>query len=593
MKELIFILKRINKEEKSIFWLIFLYTLLFSVYPFIWIFVPANIIKNLSVYSVKDIIILVFISGIIAAFSIFIISMIRGNYRMKMNKVRYTCIRDLLKISLTMPYEKTMDTIIHDKIRRSSRSIQSPTIGMGRIILSSLDIFAEIIIFIGLISILYSLSFWIVLIILFVIYLNYYASKKKNDFQKEFWDNSEKDSRKFSNIYEVAIDPIRKKDSVFYSLFSILESYLNIFKNNICEISKINSKKTFGMDILISFANLIRDIALFSWISFSLINNKIELSDFFIFSVGIISLVVVAHSLSLKFSRMKFDISFLSIFIDFVEESKSWDKNINQIESFNSIGFIEIKNISFKYPNTNKYIFKDFSLNIKAGEKIAIVGINGAGKSTLINLICRLYKLEKGQIMIDGIDIWKIPFNEYIKKISVVFQDSMLLPYTIRENITMSSDIDEYHYNNIINQCDLDKLISSLYNKDDSYLLKILDEKGVDLSGGQKQKLFLARAIYKKSSSVLILDEPTAALDAIAESELYQKYSKFSENKTSIFISHRLASTKFCDRIIFIDEGKIIEEGSHENLMQKNSYYKEIFDIQAKNYRGDINEEYN
>ncbi len=255
---------------------------------------------------------------------------------------------------------------------------------------------------------------------------------------------------------------------------------------------------------------------------------------------------------------------------------------------------IEIKNLSFTYPETDKLILDNVSLTINAGEKLALVGVNGAGKTTFVKLLCGLYKPTSGTIKINGIDISDLNRDEYYKTISAVFQEARLMPCSVLENITMlpshESNIEKYEF--AAKQAGFFEKIQKMPQKENTLLVKNVNENAVELSGGEVQRLLLARAIYKNAPT-LILDEPTAALDPIAENEIYLKYNDISENKTSIYISHRLSSTRFCDRIILLDNAKLAEEGTHDELMKMNGKYAEMFNIQKKYYEKEAEEDGN
>jgi len=245
---------------------------------------------------------------------------------------------------------------------------------------------------------------------------------------------------------------------------------------------------------------------------------------------------------------------------------------------------IELDNVSFSYDGENK-VLDDVSLKIKPGEKIAIVGSNGAGKTTLIKLICGLLHPTRGQVLIDGVPVSSVDQEDCSKIISAVFQDSALLPVSIKSNIVMNDKkVDESKLERVITLVGLDEKIASLEMGIETPLVKHITENGTELSGGEVQKLLLARALYK-DSPVLILDEPTAAMDPIAEQNVYLKYNELSKGKTAFFISHRLSSTRFCDRIILIDGGGIREVGTHNELMDKHGLYHDMYMIQSKYYQ--------
>lgn len=215
------------------------------------------------------------------------------------------------------------------------------------------------------------------------------------------------------------------------------------------------------------------------------------------------------------------------------------------------------------------------------------MGLNNAGKTTIVKLICRLFEPDSGRILWNGIDIRDYDYEAYIDKLSCVFQDFQLFPFTIQENIvTQKSGQDEKEEKRlwqVLEEVDMREAVETLPNKAQTYLDKSLYEEATDLSGGQKQKLAIARSIYKESDLV-ILDEPTAALDPLAESEVYENFNQLVQNRTAIFISHRMSSSIFCDRIILLENGKIAGFDSHEKLMKGHNLYRKLFETQAKNY---------
>jgi ATP-binding cassette subfamily B protein len=247
---------------------------------------------------------------------------------------------------------------------------------------------------------------------------------------------------------------------------------------------------------------------------------------------------------------------------------------------------LELRNVGFRYSGAEENTLENINLTIKAGENLAVVGLNGAGKTTLVKLLCGFYDPGEGEIFLNGKDIREYNRTQYYNLFTAVFQDFNILPLSIAENISQLSnnDFDSDKIKHCLEMADLDKKITSLPNGADSMLERYVNDDAVRLSGGEMQKLMLARALYKESP-ILILDEPTAALDPIAENKLYSRYNELAAGKTSVYISHRLASTRFCDRIIFIENKTIAEIGTHDELLKTGGKYANLFEIQSKYYR--------
>lgn len=244
---------------------------------------------------------------------------------------------------------------------------------------------------------------------------------------------------------------------------------------------------------------------------------------------------------------------------------------------------IEFKNVSFKYPNTESYALQNINLKINNGEHLAVVGRNGSGKTTFIKLMCRLYDVTDGEILINGINIKEYSKESIIKLYSVVFQDFKIFSTTLAQNISTNEEYDKERLYDALDKANIKDRVLKMENKECTYLYKDLDKAGVEISGGEAQKLALARALYK-DAPIVILDEPTAALDPIAEHEIYNRFNSFVENKTAIYISHRLSSCVFCDKIAVFDKSKLVESGTHQELLTAGEKYFELWNAQAKYY---------
>ena len=263
-----------------------------------------------------------------------------------------------------------------------------------------------------------------------------------------------------------------------------------------------------------------------------------------------------------------------------LSENNGRNNQIVQEDEFS----IEFKNVWFKYSGSEKYALEDISFKIEKNRSLAIVGQNGSGKTTLIKLLCRLYRPEKGEILLNGVDIFRYDNFEYLKAISVVFQDFSLFGFSLAENISASKTFDEDKIKESITHIGLGDLLDNLPLSLNTPIGTDFDPNGINFSGGEMQKIAIARTLYK-DSGIIILDEPSAALDPIAEYELYMQFNKISKNKTAIFISHRLSSCQFCDNILVLKNGELIQQGTHkELLMQNDSEYHKFWSIQASQY---------
>jgi len=269
-------------------------------------------------------------------------------------------------------------------------------------------------------------------------------------------------------------------------------------------------------------------------------------------------------------------------FEDMVSQKTHGNKSICGMENHE----IEFKNVSFKYPRSNDYTLKNISIKIHAGERLSVVGRNGAGKTTFIKLLTRLYEPTEGEILLDGININEFDYEEYIKLLSVVFQDFKLLAFTLKENIALneSAYTSEEELITVLKEAGLEEDFKKLPKGILTSIYKRFDKDGIEFSGGQAQKIAIARAIFK-NAPIIILDEPTAALDPISEYEIYKRFNELVGNKTAVYISHRLSSCRFCDKIAVFHDGELIQYGSHEELiLEANSHYAQMYNAQAKYY---------
>ncbi|MBQ7121268.1 MAG: ABC transporter ATP-binding protein [Clostridia bacterium] len=277
-------------------------------------------------------------------------------------------------------------------------------------------------------------------------------------------------------------------------------------------------------------------------------------------------------------AQLKQEIEYLNL----VSDMKNGTRTVDDIDPASSV--FEFHNVSFAYPETEHLVLKNFSMKIEAGERLAVVGMNGSGKSTMIKLLCRLYDPAEGKITLNGIDIREFDYAEYLKLFAIVFQDFRLLAFPVGENVACSDEYDEERVWQCLEMAGVKDRVEEFPKKLGQSVYKLYEKDGIDLSGGEEQKIAIARALYKDAPFV-ILDEPTAALDPIAESEIYSRFNDIAGGKTAVYISHRLSSCRFCSRIVVFDNGSVIQEGTHEELLEDaNGKYSELWNAQAQYY---------
>ena len=389
-------------------------------------------------------------------------------------------------------------------------------------------------------------------------------------------------NRKFQYFFKLSEDYHFGIDARIFNLKEVVLKQMDDVNNGLTKLFSDTAKKTAFYNSLITLT-----VTLVTSIGYFLITLKayygiIEIGEIIIISGSITNVLTSLTSIFSLFEDLAIKSKYLGYFNDYLSLKNKEDKEYEDISKIKYPYVFTFKNVSFKYPNADEYALKNVSFTLGKYNKTAIVGKNGAGKSTIIKLIARFYKPDEGEILVNNININKFKFKEYQNLFAIVFQDFSLFPLTIKENVSGNKEINEDLIKEDLNKVNFD--YSKFSKNIDTYIYKYLEDS-VELSGGEAQKVAIARALYKDSPYVF-LDEPTNALDPLSEAEIYSLFDKLVDKKKAIYISHRMSSTKFCDDIIVLDKGKIIEEGSHEELMKiKDGIYQELFNAQAKYYK--------
>lgn len=382
-------------------------------------------------------------------------------------------------------------------------------------------------------------------------------------------------------------DRLFAKDVRIFGMETWISDLMEKYQQLLLEFSGKGQRKYLladAADLLLAF---LRNGIAYGYLLMLALQGDLEVSEFLLLFTAVGGFTEWISQIMTSFTvlhRQSLELSTLREFLD-LEEVFQMEGGITPAFSEETGYTIELRNVTFCYPGSEKPVFEHLDLTIPAGEKLAVVGLNGAGKTTLVKLICGFYDPDEGEVLLNGMNVKEFNRSEYYQLFAGVFQNFSVLPGSILLNITQDvHGADSERALSCIEQAGLTEKIKSLPNGLDSLMDKSVYDEAVELSGGELQRLMLARLLYR-NSPVIVLDEPTAALDAIAESDIYNRYQELTCGHTSIYISHRLASTRFCDRIILIEDGRIIQEGSHQELIEKGGRYAELFEIQSKYYR--------
>ncbi|NGT06071.1 ABC transporter ATP-binding protein [Clostridium perfringens] len=573
-------------QDKVLFAQCGVYTILASIAPFIGIFLPKFLIDELLGQRRIEIILMTLIGFFLLSSVVnYSIAWLRCAYSPRVTKIRTDYITMISDKIMKMDFKNTEDPEVLNKIKSVMNAVMSNNTGVEGVYHTLLGLFGRLTAFVGYISIVLFLSPWILLFLIINVLISYALTmrvKKYEYSQKE--KAADKDRRTFY-VFDTMYDFAYGKDIRIYDLKNILIDKFKKLRGERIDISKDVQGKQLKVKIVDVILLVIRECVVYGYLIYNVLFTGMGIGDFTMYFSTINGFGDWMKGILDDLANIKAQNMYLDDMREFLE-IKSENKEKTRDIPIDSSYEIEFKNVSFKYPKTDKYIYKNLSLKIKKGQRLAIVGINGAGKTTFVKLLCRLYEPTSGEILINGVNIKDFSKEEYYKILSVVFQDIKTFAFTVAENVSLENleDVDREKVLHCIEKAGVGDKINSLKKGIDTSLLKILDGEGIELSGGENQKLALARALYK-NGKIVILDEPTSALDAVAEYNIYKGFDELIGDKTAIYISHRLASTKFCDVIAFFENGEIVEYGTHEELLKKNGKYSDMFNIQAQYYK--------
>lgn len=404
------------------------------------------------------------------------------------------------------------------------------------------------------------------------------SQKKRFELNEDLVPDNRKMNYYMSIIYEYVV----AKDIRIFNLTGFILRKLESYNDIVYKKYRNTFRKLGNYSVFSGIITLFQKIVMYACMVSEVISNKISIGYFTMY-------VNAANTFSKSISGFWGSFIHFRQMLKYLENYIKFDNipdNSNEQEvdiDFNEEFTIEFKHVYYKYPRSEAYALEDVNVKIQKGEVVAVVGENGAGKTTFIKLLCRLYQPEKGEILINNVNINEFSDEQYNKLIAVVFQDFKIYAFDIRENILFGQTALDEKVHEVLEDVGLDSKVQKLDKGLDTSLHKYFEKDGIELSGGEGQKLAIARAMYR-NSPLVILDEPTAALDPYAESEIFTNTFKLMDKKTTIFVSHRLSSCKLTNHIVVFDNGRVIEEGTHDNLLQANKKYAQLWNAQAQYY---------
>jgi len=398
-----------------------------------------------------------------------------------------------------------------------------------------------------------------------------------------FWDKLGIFNRQFRYLSSLMTDYRYGKDIRLYHMADLVCEKSEEYKDGARQyyVKQGNQERRFYFAQ--NSVGFLQDLVIYGFIVLCAFHGELSIGDLVFYISAATNIVLHSTDIAGRIVEMKRICQYGQPYKEFMQLEEADRRGNLPVPVCDAYTF-KLQNISFRYPGSENDVLKDITLSIRPGEKISIVGLNGAGKTTLIKLLLRLYEPTEGTILLNGVDIRLYDYADYLKLFAVVFQDFRLLATSIRENIACTDEtILQEQVWNALSMVGLDEKCGSLPKKENTQLLKHFYEDGIELSGGENQKLAIARAIYKDAPFVF-LDEPTANLDPIAEYEIFSHFDRLVSHKTTVYISHRLSTCRFSDRVVVIDKGRIAENGTHEELIHRDGLYRDMWNAQAQYY---------
>ena len=500
-------------------------------------------------------------------------------------EVRLSIIKMMTRKYDVTSYPNTEDPAVlkkYEKAQNATNNNYAATEAIWNTLADLLKNIAGFVIYLALLS---SLDPVLLIVVLATTVVGFFVSQRINQWGYRHREEESAYLKKLNYITYKAPQRALGKDIRVFGLRpwlrDVFDSTMRLYSDFIARREKVYLWADV-VDVLLSF---LRNGIAYVYLIAMALNQGLPASQFLLYFTAIGGFTTWITGILAGFSTLNLQSMDLSTIREFLEIPELFlFEDGKHLKAENIPYEIELRNVRFRYPGAEQDTLHDLNLTIHAGEKLAVVGLNGAGKTTLVKLICGFYDPTEGEVLLNGQNIKQYNRRDYYKLFTAVFQNFSILETTLADNITQNMEnIDTERMKDCIEKAGLTEKVDSLKDGIDTHVGRAVYEDGMDLSGGETQRLMLARALYK-GAPIMVLDEPTAALDPIAENDMYLKYNQMTAGCTSVYISHRLASTRFCDRIILLSDGGIAEEGTHDSLMAQGGKYAELFSVQSRYY---------
>ena len=586
-------LKIVGQHQPVLFLTITATALFKAAQLFLTALLPSLIVQALTEHlPLEQTLIRVFAVGIGLNICGVIATMINKWAQMRMMAVRMDLLVDATAVAVRVPYEKELSQGFRNRYGKGMRNafFMGSRSGFEDYIKRLNDFVVN---FVSLLIFVISLSTfnpWLLVLVLIVAVVSYFNFHKVSEYNEQLKEDLTGPDQEQRYLQRNAYNIDSAKEMRLYKLNDWFES---VFDKNIHEQNRLNSNFytwSFFADGFYAVLNFIQNSISYLLILAGTIAGTLTLTQFTLYFGFINQFSGLMHQIIeslILIERADSNTQDYRVFDEEVEASVAEANMSNAPLAESPQMEITFDHVTYSYPESATPSIEDVSFTLKSGEKLALVGSNGAGKSTIVMLMSGLLRPTSGKILLNGVDVLTLSLAEYQAKIAPVFQDAFVLALTLGQNISMTETYDTTRAQKALDESFLAEKVATLDKGLETPMTRYFGEDGVNLSGGEEQKLMLARALYK-DAPLLILDEPTAALDALAEQQMYESYNKLTLHKTSVFVSHRLASTRFCDRILFMENGKLLEVGSHAELMKQSGKYAEMYNVQSYYYQKEV-----